>query len=256
IAHMINRKNAARAAGVGAAAAIGLGLLSTGAANADTGVPLPGGEIVKTLSAGTVVPVRLGAESATISPPMDSTPGARSACGTVVTGRLVGESATISPSMGSTPVHRNAWVSGSAQVEISGGEDIGGKIKPGYVVGCQVNIAGGGVGGGVEGSADWSGESVTGGVGASGGGDLTLGPGQAQSFYILDIEEADDFGSESHMARNKFSGNSGSVTWADSTIGLNGCGGYAQARAFVSVEVETANVITSVTLWGQPFSLG
>ncbi|WP_040798429.1 MspA family porin [Nocardia higoensis] len=224
---MINRKNVARVAGAGAAAAIGLGLLSTGAANADTFVPLPGGEIVKTLSDGTVVTVR-----------------------------LVGESATISPSLGSTPVHRNAWVSGSAQVEISGGEDIGGKIKPGYVVGCQVNIAGGGVGGGVDGSADWSGESVTGGVGASGGGDLTLGPGQAQSFYILDIEEADDFGSESHAARNKFKGNSGSVTWADSTIGLSGCGGYAQARAFVSVEVETANVITSVTLWGQPFSIG
>ncbi|MGY1870339.1 MspA family porin, partial [Nocardia gipuzkoensis] len=27
-------------------------------------------------------------------------------------------------------------------------------------------------------------------------------------------------------------------------------------RAFVSVEVETDNVITWVTLWGQPFSLG
>ncbi|WP_280505075.1 MspA family porin [Nocardia farcinica] len=224
---MINRKNVARVAGAGAAAAIGLGLLSTGAANADTFVPLPGGEITKTLSDGTVVTVR-----------------------------LVNESALISPSMGATPVHRNAWVSGSAQVEISGGEDIGGKIKPGYVVGCQVNIAGGGVGGGVDGSLDWSGDTVTGGVGASGGGDLTLGPGQAQSFYILDIEEADDFGSESHMARNKFSGNSGSVTWADSTIGLNGCGGYAQARAFVSVELEKANVITSETLWGQPFSLG
>ncbi|MGW4713421.1 MspA family porin, partial [Nocardia sp. NPDC004260] len=29
-----------------------------------------------------------------------------------------------------------------------------------------------------------------------------------------------------------------------------------QARAFISVEVETDNVITWVTLWGQPFSLG
>ncbi|MBF6341818.1 MspA family porin, partial [Nocardia abscessus] len=48
----------------------------------------------------------------------------------------------------------------------------------------------------------------------------------------------------------------GSVTWADETIGLNGCAGYAQARAFVSVEVETDNVITWVTLWGAPFSLG
>ncbi|MBF6214802.1 MspA family porin [Nocardia puris] len=222
------RKTVARLAGAGAAATIAMGLFSAGAANADTFVPLPGGEITKTLSDGTVVTIR-----------------------------MVGESATISPSMGSTPVHRNAWVSGSAQVELSGtGGDVGGAIFPGYVVGCQVNIAGGGVDGGVEGSLDWSGETVTGGAGASSGGNLSLGPGQATSFYVLDLEQADDYGSESHKKRNKFKGSSGSVTWADSTIGLSGCGGYAQARSFVSVEVETDNVISWVTLWGQPFSLG
>ncbi|MEU4843340.1 MspA family porin, partial [Nocardia testacea] len=80
---MINRKNLARLAGVGAATTIALGLFSAGAANADTFIPLPGGELVKTLSDGTVVTVR-----------------------------MVGESATISPSMGATPVHRNAWASG------------------------------------------------------------------------------------------------------------------------------------------------
>ncbi|MEA3528708.1 MspA family porin, partial [Nocardia gipuzkoensis] len=52
---MINRKNLARMAGVGAAATIAMGLFSTGAANADTFVPLPGGELTKTLSDGTVV---------------------------------------------------------------------------------------------------------------------------------------------------------------------------------------------------------
>ncbi|TQM30489.1 MspA family porin [Nocardia bhagyanarayanae] len=223
---MINRKNVARVAGVGAAATIAMGLFSTGAANADTFVPLPGGEIVKHLSDGTVVTVR-----------------------------LVGESALISPSLGSTPVHRNAWVSGSAQVELSGtGAEAGGKIFPGYTVGCQVNIAGGGAEGGVEAGSDWQGESPS--IGASSGGNLSLGPGQATSFYILDIEEADDFGNEAHKKRNKFKGSNGSVTWSDSTIGLSGCGGYAQARAFVSVEVETDNVVTWVTLWGQPFSLG
>ncbi|WP_433199073.1 MspA family porin [Nocardia sp. CA-107356] len=222
---MINRKNVARVAGVGAAATVALGLFSTGAANADTFVPLPGGSITKTLSDGTVV---------TIS--------------------LTGESANINPSMGSTPLHRNAWVSGSAQVSVSG--DGGGAIFPGYTVGCQVNIAGGGATGGVEGTADWSGDTVTGGVGATSGGNLTLGPGQSQSFYVLDLEQADDFGNEAHKKRNKFKNGSGSVTWADETIGLTGCAGYAQARAFISVEVETDNVITWTTLWGQPFSLG
>jgi hypothetical protein len=222
---MINRKNVARMAGVGAAATMAIGLFSTGAANADTFVPLPGGEMSKTLSDGTVVSIR-----------------------------LVGESANINPSMGSTPLHRNAWVSGSAQVDVSG--DGKGSIFPGYTVGCQVNIAGGGASGGVEGGADWSGDTVKPSIGATSGGNLTLGPGQSNSFYILDLEQADDFGSEVHKKRNKFSGGSGSVTWADSTIGLNGCGGYAQARAFISVEVETDNVISWVTLWGQPFSLG
>ncbi|MEV5838372.1 MspA family porin [Nocardia sp. NPDC052112] len=222
---MINRKKVARVAGVGAAATVALGLFSTGAANADTFVPLPGGSITKTLSDGTVVTIN-----------------------------LTGESANINPSMGSTPVHRNAWVSGSAQVTVSG--DGGGSIFPGYTVGCQVSISGGGVEGGVDGSADWSGDTVTGSVGASSGANLTLGPGQSQSFYVLDLEQADDFGNEAHKKRNKFKNGSGSVTWADETIGLTGCAGYAQARAFVSVEVETDNVITWTTLWGQPFSLG
>ncbi|MGI5222979.1 MspA family porin [Nocardia sp. CA-290969] len=222
---MFTRKNLARLAGVGAAASVALGLFSTGAANADTFVPLPGGEIVKTLSDGTVVTVR-----------------------------MVGESATISPSMGSTPVHRNAWASGSAQVEIAGGgEDVGGKIYPGYVVGCQVNIDGGGAEGGASAEVDSEGSvSPEGEV----GGNLTLGPGQAKAFYVLDIEKPDDYGNEDHSTNNKFKGNTGSVTWSDTTIGLSGCGGYAQARSFVKVKVETDNVMSVVTLWGQPFSLG
>ncbi|MEV0336933.1 MspA family porin [Nocardia sp. NPDC050717] len=221
---MINRKNIARKS-YGAVAALALGLLASAPAGADTLVPLPGGEMVKTLSDGTVVTVRLS-----------------------------NESATISPSMGATPVHRNAWVSGAAQVDIAGAsEGSYGLIIPGYTVGCQVNIAGGGAGGGVEGASDWEGNAS---VGANTSGELSLGPGQAESFYILDREKADDFGNESHKVYNEFTGGSGSVAWADQTIGLSGCGGYAQARAFVSVEIVTDSVTSWVTLWGRPFSLG
>ncbi|MEU7763999.1 MspA family porin [Nocardia sp. NPDC049190] len=223
---MIDHKKSARAVGLCASAAIALGLLSTGAANADTFVPLPGGELTKTLSDGTVVTIR-----------------------------LVNESANINPSMGSTPLHRNAWVSGSAQVELSGAA--GGFLFPGYTVGCQVNIAGGGATGGADAGVDWSdGQNMRPSVGANSGGNLSLGPGQAKSFYVLDLEQADDFGNSAHRTNIRFKGTHGSVTWADETIGLSGCGGYAQARAFVSVEVETENVSTWVTLWGAPFSLG
>ncbi|MEU3010196.1 MspA family porin [Nocardia asteroides] len=208
-----------------AAASLTIGVLAAEPALADTVVPLPGAELVKTLSDGTVVTVR-----------------------------IVGESVNINPSLGSTPVHRNAWVSGTAQVELAGtGADAGGVVLPGYTVGCQVNIAGGGAGAGVEGASDWEGNAS---AGATTGGELSLGPGQAKSFYILDREKADDFGNESHKAYNVFSGRSGSVAWSDQTIGLTGCGGYAQARSFVSVEVVTENVTSWVTVWGQPFSLG
>ncbi|MFE4463363.1 MspA family porin, partial [Nocardia tengchongensis] len=214
------RKTMARAAGIGAVATAALGLFSTGAANADTFIPLPGGSITETMDDGTVV---------TIS--------------------MTGESANINPSMGATPLHRNAWVSGSAQVQLSGTNgNVGGKIVPGYVVGCQVNISGGGANGGPSAGANYDGTSPS--AGANVGGNLTLGPGQSQAFYVLDQEAPDDFGSEAHYKRNKFSGNSGSVTWSDETINLNGCGGYAQARSFIAVQVETDHVITAYTLWG------
>ncbi|WP_040691489.1 MspA family porin [Nocardia vinacea] len=212
----------------GAGAAAALTLCFAAVAGADTVIALPGGEITKTLSDGTVVTVR-----------------------------LVGESAEINPSMGSTPAHHNAWVSGSAQVDLSGpGGSAGGIVFPGYTVGCQVDIAGGGANGGVEGGLRSDGQYVTPQVGATSGANLTLGPGQAKSFYLLDREKADDFGNESHKMYNRFSGTSGSVTWTDETLGLSGCGGYAQARAFVSVEVRSNTVSSWITLWGKPFSLG
>jgi hypothetical protein len=200
-----------------------VGLLSSGIAGADTFVPLPGGAVTEALGDGTSVTVR-----------------------------IVGESATISPSMGATPLHRNAWVSASAQFELSA--PARSKVKPGYVVGCQVNIGGGGANAGGNYSSDWAGQNPS--AGGSLGGNLSLGPGQAKKFYLLDRESPDAFDAESHLPFNSNAGTTGSVTWRNSTIGLSGCAGYAQARVFAEVEVETANAKEIVTVWGQPFSLG
>ncbi|WP_280180136.1 MspA family porin [Nocardia farcinica] len=103
--------------------------------------------------------------------------------GTVVTVHLTAESATLSPSLGGTPIHRNAWVSGSAQVHLGRtGAESGGYIYPGYTVGCQVDIPGGGVDGGVQGSVSGVGSGgATGNLGGCGGAALSLGPGQATS---------------------------------------------------------------------------
>ncbi|MEU1522082.1 MspA family porin [Nocardia rhamnosiphila] len=218
---MIDHKKLARTAFVACAA---LGLMHADIAGADTFVPLPGGAVTETLGDGTEVRVR-----------------------------IVGESATISPSMGATPLHRNAWVSATAEVELSAPARAV-KIEPGYIVGCQVDIAGGGANSGANYSSDWAGRNPS--AGTSLGGNLSLGPGRAAKFYLLDLEGPDAFGSESHRPFSRTTGTRGSVTWRNSTIGLSGCAGYAQARVFTEVEVETATAKQVVTVWGLPFGLG
>ncbi|RYE40076.1 MAG: porin [Hyphomicrobiales bacterium] len=225
----INRKNGARLAAVGAAAVATMGFFSVGAANADTFVPLPGGTATETL-----------------------------ADGTVVTLNLTNESANVSPSLGSTPLHRNVWVSGKASVNLQGNPAKTAYIYPGYILACQVDF-----GAGVAGNAGASVTpsqlaSGTASIPASGGanGGITLGPGQAVDTAILDIEMPDAYGSEIHWGAHYFQGGAGSVGWSDVSLGVNGCAGYAQARSYVKVEVETENVKSTVTLWGQPFSIG
>ncbi|MDV7243306.1 MULTISPECIES: MspA family porin [Rhodococcus] len=226
---IINRNNGVRLAAIGAAAAATIGFFSVGAANADTFVPLPGGSITQTLADGTVVDVN-----------------------------LTDESANISPSMGSTPLHRNVWVSGKASVGLEGEGVQSAYIYPGYVLACQVDF---GAEVGAEGGVGMAWADIAAGTvgnplagGTSGG--IALGPGQAVPVDILDQEYADPYGREAHWGGNYVEGPTGSVSWSDATLGVSGCAGYAQARAFVNVEVETENVTSTVTLWGQPFGIG
>lgn len=219
-------KNGVRLAGLGAASAVALGFFSAGAANADTFVPLPDGQISKTLDDGTVVTVFRS-----------------------------GESALISPSMGATPLHRNVWTSGLARVEVS--TDAGGSIEPGYIVACQLTFGGGADGGaGLDATVDPSTGATQGAPSTSGNAGITIGPGQAVKYPILDLEGEDDFGGEDHSADNSFEGTNGSVNWSDASFGVSGCAGYAQARSYITVKVSTDNVSSKVTLWGQPFSIG
>ncbi len=198
---------------------------SIGTARADTVVPLPDSQAVRTLGDGTV---------ATLT--------------------ITGESANINPSLGDTPVHRNAWVSGTATLNLSVPTD--GRVYAGYIVGCQVNIGSGGPTAAVGTSTDFAATAPE--INANGvGGNLTLGPGQAQSFYILDIEHPDDYGNERHYNYTEFhKSDNPSLTWSDSTIGLTGCAGYAQARSFAQVEIYNDTDAAYITVYGQPFSLG
>ncbi|MFC9761732.1 MspA family porin [Rhodococcus jostii] len=225
-------RHGAKAAGVVAAATVAIGLLSTGAANADTFVPLQDGTITQTLLDGTVVTVR-----------------------------QTGNTANISPSMGSTPLHRNVWASGTIDVTIDGGTAEGGNIDAGYIVACQLDF-GGEASGGAAASAGWDaiqagtvGNPISTGDTAVGGG-LSIAPGQAVSVPILDVEYTDSYGAEAHTSDFDFEGNSGGFTYSDETFGVSGCAGYAQARSYATVSVSTDSVDGTITLWGQPFSLG
>lgn len=219
-------KTGLRLAAVGAATTVALGFFSAGAANADTFTALPDGEVTKTLVDGTVVKIT-----------------------------RTGESANVSPSMGSTPLHRNAWVSGRIGAEVTGPNAKGGSINVGYVVACQATLgAKGGAGAGV--TSDWEGTGKVDTKASTATGSVTVGPGQAANYRILDIEKADAYGAESHTGAHSFKGTSGSVTYADSTMAVNGCAGYAQARSFATVTVNTDTVTSTTTLWGQPFSIG
>ncbi|MGX7732488.1 MspA family porin [Rhodococcus sp. 2H158] len=222
--------NGLKAAGIAATAAVALGFATAGTANADTFVPLPGGSITETLADGTEVTID-----------------------------LTNERANISPSMGSTPLHRNVWVSGDAKVQLNGGnvKNAKNRIQPGYIVACQLTFGGNATAGAdLKGSANLiSGEgSVTPGI--SNSGQVALGPGQAVDYRVIDRTVPDAFGAESHVFFNAFNGANGSVSWTDSTMNVEGCAGYAQARSYVKVTVDTGNVVQQVTLWGQPFSIG
>ncbi|MFD3505956.1 MspA family porin [Nocardia sp. NPDC058666] len=217
-------RRGARAAGVGAAAAaMAFGLLSTGAANADTFVPLPDGQKV-------------------------------SPAGVTIT--RTHESALISPSMAANGAGRVVWVSGTAIAEVT--ETPEGEVGPwngptgrpgsnnssthgasqlntGYIVGCQVSIADDAIGAGVSGGVSTSGVSAGGSIG------VNLGPGEVKFVQITskDILKAGTY----------------AIDYQDAEIEIQGCAGYAQARAYTVVEI-IGNNYSKTTLYGAPFSIG
>ncbi|MFE3292733.1 MspA family porin [Rhodococcus sp. NPDC059234] len=213
-------RRGARFAGAGAVAAVVIGLMSTGAAHADTFVPLPDGQ-----KAG---------------------PG-------VVVGR-VGESALISPSLAANGAGRTAWVSGTVTADVTGvseGEagpwngaagDKGtnnssthgvSRISTGYIVGCQVDITG--LGGSIGMGVSMDGPSISGSL------TVPVSPGQVKFVGVAgkDIKRSGKY----------------AVQYQDTQLEIQNCGGYAQARAYTVVEI-VGNDYSKTTLYGQPFSIG
>ena len=211
----------ARAAGV-VAAAVAMGILSTGAANADTFVPLPDGQKV----------------------------------GPGVTLSRTGEHALISPSLSANGAGRVVWVSGNAIADVSvtpegeagpsnGASNAPGtnnssthglsQLSTGYIVGCQVSIADDAISAGLSGGIDLSGANAGGSIG------LKLGPGEVK-FVNVDYKDISKPGVYS-------------VEYQDAEMEIQGCAGYAQARAYTVVEI-IGDHYSKTTLYGAPFSIG
>ncbi|MFJ9364957.1 MspA family porin [Nocardia sp. NPDC101769] len=216
-------RTAARFAGVGAAAAVAIGLFSTGAANADTFVPLPDGQKVN--PAGTVTITRTG-EHAIVSPSLAANGAGRvvwvSGAATAVIDTPDG---TVGPNNGPVggPGSNNSSTHGTSQ------------INTGYIVGCQISIGEDAISAGISGNVSLNSAGVGGSIG------VNLGPGQV-AFVQIDSKDVPKSGTYS-------------VEYRDAEIQIQGCAGYAQARAYTVVEVIGDNY-SKTTLYGQPFSIG
>ena len=220
----ISTRRAIAAAGVAGAALMGLSSLGAGGAAAG---PLPGANVTKTLVDGTPVNIR-----------------------------LFDERVDVHPAVTNVPTSREVFTSGKIQVTV-GGKATGGTIAAGYVVGCQLQFGASGQGatGNVlsEGLNDskWPDHDAS-----SAGGTFTLAPGQA--VYAPTVGSLVGLKDSNSNAINAitFSGSTGGVAYGQEKFGVDGCAGYAQAQAKITVTVETDSVKGVVTAYGRPFSIG
>ncbi|MFE3259393.1 MspA family porin [Nocardia sp. NPDC059091] len=216
-------RTAARIAGIGAAAAVAIGLFSTGAANADTFVSLPDGQKVN--PAGTVTITRTG-EHAIVSPSLAANGAGRVVWVSGVASAVIDTpDGTAGPNNGPVggPGSNNSSTHGTSQ------------INTGYIVGCQISIGEDAISAGISGNVSLNSAGVGGSIG------VNLGPGQV-AFVQIDSKDVPKSGTYS-------------VEYRDAEIQIQGCAGYAQARAYTVVEVIGDNY-SKTTLYGQPFSIG
>ncbi|WP_433601318.1 MspA family porin [Nocardia sp. CA-135953] len=211
-----------RVAAAVVAAAAGMGMLSTGAANADVFVPLPDGQKL-----GPGVTVSRTGEHALISPSLAANGAGRVVwvSGNAIADVSVTPEGTIGPNNGASgaPGTNNSSTHGASQ------------LSTGYIVGCQVSIADNAISAGVSGGINLSGGSLGGSIG------LNLGPGDVK-FVQIDYKDI--------LKPGRYS-----VEYQDAEIEIQGCAGYAQARAYTVVEIIGDNY-SKVTLYGAPFSIG
>ncbi|MDH3014573.1 MspA family porin [Gordonia alkanivorans] len=220
------KKNITRGvvAAAGLTGAVAMGLTSLAAGGATAG-PLPGGTVTRTL--------------------VDGTP---------VTVQLFDEFVNVQRAVTNVQTSREVWLSGKIKVTV-GGKAEGGSVNAGYLVGCQVNFGASAEGGaGIsQGFAEGSQPAPS----AEAGAGFSLGPGQASYFPIIETTSGTDTAYSDYKVNSySFKGKSGGVVYSQEKFGMDGCAGYASAKAKIKVTVSTDAVKGVITLYGKPFSIG
>lgn len=215
------RKRAARLVTAVAVAGVAAAGVLTGAGSADAG-PLPGAFKSKNVPGGKV------------------------------TIRLFNESYSVQNSVANNPFSREVFVSGKVKVTTGGGIE-GGTVTTGYLIGCQLDF-----GARSEGGIDITNDKPDiaigdSGFGASPGvkGAFKLAPGEAKFVPVIRASVGG-----SAVESFDFTGKTGGVAYSQERFSVDGCAGFAQARALVNVQVSTSGAKSNVTLYGAPFSIG
>ncbi|MFT4201379.1 MspA family porin [Gordonia sp. (in: high G+C Gram-positive bacteria)] len=173
--------------------------------------------------------------------------------GTVVTMKRTRERALVNSPIASTPLHRSVWVSGRYEIKLSRTADQV-KVRPGYIVGCQ------GYFGNLQGTLNGADSDLGNfngiddvGVGAT----VVLAPGQAAFFNLTDAEREDDFHVERHEPYYRLKKTDhAKYVYKNAQLGISGCIGYAQARSWMRLAVETQYATQFLDFFGRPFSIG
>lgn len=267
---------ASRAAAGGtltAMAGVAILLAGTGMAHADTFVPLPDGHDQLATRDGLGIDVDRTGENATVSPAIAASPLSRNAWVSGVTSVHV----TAPPGVTVTGGRIETGYLVGCQVDLGNGThgsssgDQEDQPKPDASGG-----AGGGAGGsqGSTGGTAGAGGGAGGGPGAGGAGGGSGSPGLSLGDYGLGAGGGPGYGISPYsdpslalqikpgqVASKKvetydFDGTDGTTQYVNHGLSIDGCAGYAQARAYTTVIVHDNVMDGSQTLWGQPFSIG
>ncbi|KQR98492.1 hypothetical protein ASG12_08610 [Williamsia sp. Leaf354] len=222
-----------RAASLGTMAVVGataVGLVSQGAANADTFQKLPNGA-----ARGDNLLITRSGESVQVSPSLAANGAGRNAW-------VSADITLYAPKLKAKKAGPNRGPAGETAIPGTNGVETNGAsatLSAGYIVGCQVSIGSLSLGGGL--SVNNTGTGGVPSVGLNGSFALPLTPGQV-SFVLLNYKNIEKAGTYY-------------LSYDRAQLQVQGCGGYAQARSYAVVET-TGDDHQKVTLYGKPFNIG